>query len=292
MSLTNNSSVLVYGAIAEHGIDRAVQLLMQQRPSSFTYATTAVIADQTLQPPGIKANLDAFIAADPDLSNRNYALFTQVRPLPVLGTSGMYGLDFAVQLAEAAMDFSPPGAVTLPPALSPMQAQRMALQVRVIGGIWFPNLDTLAGVAKPPTTPLKPDIGLDLAQQQQTVIRGDTLQTFDAAFSIVLGANLDWTVQPQIVRVAYDGLELTGVIDPAMEAIVRAYATVAVQLVVLPRLANLIPTTKRISLPAMPTGVHLNLTYDVSLSTGLPANPALEEDQAKAFLTAAKVAHP
>jgi hypothetical protein len=284
--------VLVYGAIAEHGIDRAIQLFMQQRPSSFTYATTAVINDQTLQPPAIKAKLDAYIAADPDLQNRHYALFTQVRPLPIIGTSGWYGLDFAAQLAEAAVDFSPPGAVTLPPVLSPMQAQRMALQVRVIGGIWFPNLDRLASVAKPPITPLMPDIGLDLAQQQQTVINGTTLLTFDATFSIVLGANLDWSAQPQVVRVAYDGLELTGVVDPALDAIVRAYATVVVQLVVLPRLANLIPTTKRISLPAMPAGIQLNLTYDVSLSTGLPANPAFEDDQAKVFLTAAKVAQP
>jgi len=126
MPYTSDNQVSAYAALNERGPSRIGQLLLQQRPSWFTYATKDLIDHPQRLPRSVAAALAALQSANPELAKKHYALITEERPLPVLGTNGMYGLDFAVHLALVGIDISPGGNIPLPPTLAPLKAQRIA----------------------------------------------------------------------------------------------------------------------------------------------------------------------
>ena len=139
MPLTSTSDL--YGAIHDDGINRLVRNLMRQRPSLFNYGTALVKAN-----PGL---LCSPIDAAPDVTE----LITLLPRLPLfpagsidLGSLSEYGidlsaggglaLDYAVQLTDLQVDFSPGNVFALPPELGPpLDAQQLAFQARVCGGL-------------------------------------------------------------------------------------------------------------------------------------------------------------
>src|SRR6266508_3075479 len=109
MAFTSNCDVFL--AVNEAGINLVVRHIMCQRPSLFNYATDAVIRNPRL--------LCAPINAAPAVFARNNPLMTRQPPLPVMGTDPPVGLNYAVQLTQAEVDFSPGNAIALPAELNP-----------------------------------------------------------------------------------------------------------------------------------------------------------------------------
>lgn len=285
MAFTDNKDVLVFGAINEHGINRVAQLMMQERPSLFTYATKNVIATPTLLCPAISANLNS---VNPEVAKKGDPVITEERPLPVLGTGGLYALDYAIQLSVVAIDFSPGSNINLPPPLAPQKPQRMALHIDVQGGVGLPPLNVIESITDVPVTPLVPDIAKDFQTSNQKVIPADSLTCFSVDLFVVGGAGL----QNAAVNVVFDGLKITGIVTPEIEAIVETYAKFVVQLVVIPRLKTIIPTQRDVTLPKMGASIDLSLSYRLSLSpvpASVPNNPAFEDDEVKVFINATEV---
>jgi hypothetical protein len=286
MPFTDNQHVLVFSSLNEHGIDRLVQLAMLQRPSVFNIGTQYVIDNIA----GPKNLLCWQITADPAVTKAQNPLISVERPLPVLGTSGKYALDYAAQLTLTAVDFSPGGIINLPPPLAPQQPQRVSLEVQVRGGIGLPSDQALGAIHDVPLTPVIPDFSLDFGNQNQTVIHPEKLTCFTTTVYLVVGASL----HDGKIQAVFDGIKFTGSLDPAIESIAETYARMVVQLVVLPRIAQLAPTHIVYSLPPI-QDITLNLTYNISLTpvpASVPNNPAFEADQIKTFLDVAEVPHP
>ena len=311
MPYTSDNQVSAYAALNERGPSRIGQLLLQQRPSWFTYATKDLIDYPQRLPRSVAAALAALQSANPELAKKHYALITEERPLPVLGTNGMYGLDFAVHLALVGIDISPGGNIPLPPTLAPLKAQRIAARFDLVGGVGLPDAQTLAGLTLPPIQPRVPNFKNDLATKNQAVISVPTMTGFSAGLTAVFGARSGWDPDedhnlPPRVTVTFDGLDVSGAFDPKLETVIDGVANTIVQLVVLPRLDALIPRSKTLSIKRdthTPTQtIHFELKYDVALylpltlppssppgSGSLPTyNPAFEDNQLKLYLTVKK----
>lgn len=120
MPYTDN--IDVYGALHEDGINNVIDHLRHKRPSLFNYGTARVVAGThrfrrgsdtplTHRPRRVQSLTPCEeIASAPEVRDRrwNNPLMTEEDPLPVLGTDGLVGLDFAVQVTDMGIDFAPP----------------------------------------------------------------------------------------------------------------------------------------------------------------------------------------
>jgi hypothetical protein len=134
MPFTDRSDL--FGAVHEEGINRVVRHIMRQRPSLFNYAT-----------PFFKRRPDLLcvpIQAAQSVTDARNPLFTEQKPLPILGAALDIGLNFCLQLTDVQIDFHPGNAITLPPQLGTLPAQRLALRFRACFGIDCPSDDVVA----------------------------------------------------------------------------------------------------------------------------------------------------
>src|SRR5579859_1771992 len=129
MAFTSNCDLFV--SVNEAGINQIIHHIMRQRPSLFNYATEAVIRNPRL----LCAPIDVAQA----VIQRGNPLLTVEPPLPVIGTHPSVGLDVAIQLTKAEVDFSPSNVINLPAELNPpLPAQRLALHFEVCAGLGCP----------------------------------------------------------------------------------------------------------------------------------------------------------
>jgi hypothetical protein len=140
MSLTSNCDI--YAAVHDAGINRVIKHLMRQRPSLFNYGSALVAANPEM--------LCDRIDPDPAVVSNNNPLVTTLDPLPVIGLSGFppgsigptgLALNFGAQLSKGEIDFFQGNVFTLPPQLSPLASQRLAVHFRVCAGIGCPSRD-------------------------------------------------------------------------------------------------------------------------------------------------------
>jgi hypothetical protein len=125
MSLTSNCDALA--RLNESAFNNIIREIMLQRPALFNYATKSLIASGTFCAP---------IAVNPVLANMNIAKATEVDPLPVIGApAGTPGVNYCMQIRELRIDFHPGNAIALPPELSTLGSQEVALKGTVCAGI-------------------------------------------------------------------------------------------------------------------------------------------------------------
>ncbi|MEZ4668669.1 MAG: hypothetical protein R3E39_12225 [Anaerolineae bacterium] len=136
MAFTDHSDI--YGAVHEDGINRVVRHIMRQRPSLFNYATQIFAQRPDLFCEKIDVAAEVIQAQNP--------IFTVEKPLPVLGTPTPVGLNFCVQLTDFQIDFHPANTIQLPPELSPLAQQRLALRIRACVGMDCPSDSVIADI--------------------------------------------------------------------------------------------------------------------------------------------------
>jgi hypothetical protein len=277
LAFTDNCSL--YVALDDAAIDSVAQLAMQQRPSWFNYATRNIINSFATKP----SLLCNPIAANPAVKAHTNPLISEVPPLPVIGTNGKYGIDYCLQLNLAKIEFSPgSNAIALP---SPLQLgpQQLALQVEVSGGLAQPTANTIQQLAPVGAS----DIDWGNMDVGQVITPSNTLACFQFDLYLMMHAQLANTPNPPMV-VGIDGLKVSGLLAPELEAAVEWYVVnLVVPLAIVPWLEKIIPTRQHFDMPKVSPDVTLTLAGDASLtpiSTAVPFNPALVNDQLELYL--------
>src|SRR5690606_29457166 len=133
MAFTDRSDL--FGSVHEDGLNLVFRHLMRQRPSLFNYATPEFALDPRL--------LCSPIEADPRVLDAGNPLFTEVEPLPVFGAPFDLGVNFCLQVTEAAIDFHRGQVIALPEELGTLGEQRFAVMATARGGIDCPSQESI-----------------------------------------------------------------------------------------------------------------------------------------------------
>jgi hypothetical protein len=258
----------VFASFHEDGFNRIVGFVQQQRPSLFNYATAQLAANPQ--------KLCQVINANPIVALRSNPLVTIVDLLPIPGTE--FGVDFAAQVSEAKVDFHPGDEFTLPTELGqPLEGQRLALKIKVCGGIacppdavidqFIPPPKTTADPPQDPPPPLKP---LPLGEVQCFCL--DAFATAGVRFKQYGGI---FFLEPFL-----DGFEIVDIAPAGLESSLECFVQLVLRLSVLPGLRIALET---MSFDILQTVINIKL-IPVLGDPAVPNNPAIEEDQLKAFI--------
>lgn len=160
----------IFGSVHEEGVNRVVRHLMRQRPSLFNYATAI-----------FRRRPDLFcvhpIDAAQSVKDAGNPLFTEQKPLPILGSPVPLGINFCVQLTDSQLDLHPGNVFNLPPELGALPAQRFALHLKACVGIDCPSKETIDRQL--------PEIERLVVQKKQTVIGGGRADPTRRTFPII-----------------------------------------------------------------------------------------------------------
>lgn len=283
MAFTDLSDL--YGAINEEGINLIVRHLMRLRPSLFNYGTAFIAQNPELLCHKIEADSMVYV--------RNNPLITVEPALPVLGTNGLVGMNYCVQLLDMKIDFHPGNSITLPPELGILKKQQFALSAKACAGLGCPDEETLRTLEKVfdrINTPIFVDEyvnsnTLSHVPSQVThdkrinpvVIPTRKLSCFCLEVFAVGHIEINQVGNRFIFKPKLDGLELVDLRPQGMEDAIECYVASVIRLGLLPRLQVAL---EKIVFDQMSE----ILTVTLKPTPGLPNNPAIEGDELKAFI--------
>jgi hypothetical protein len=270
MAFTDNCDLAA--SIHEDGANRIARQVMRQRPSLFNYATADVAANRELwcQIPDIS----------PDVTKFGNPIFTILPYLPVIGAdSPPVGLGFCAQVVRAEVDFHPSSVLGLPPELGgKLKKQQLAIRLRICGGIRCPDPAVLDKIpVTPPTNTGKNERGTP----PPLVPVPGKMNCFCLDVFVVGHAAREYINGEERLVGKIDGVEIVDVKPEGLEANMECYIRTAVTLFLRQKLA--IPMrTFFIDFPLFGLGT---VSLSPTPNPPLPNNPAVEEDQLKAFMT-------
>jgi hypothetical protein len=258
----------IFASFHEDGFNRIVGYVQQQRPSLFNYATAQLAANPD--------KLCQVIRPNPIVGLRSNPLVTIVDLLPIPGTE--FGADFAAQVSDVKVDFHPGDEVTLPADLTPpLKAQRLALSLKVCGGIACPPdavidqfIPPPKQTADPPPDPPPPLKPLPLGTVQCFCL--DAFATGGVRFKQYNGV---FFVEPFL-----EGFEIVDIAPAGLESSLECYVKLILKLSLLPGLRIELET---MSFDILQSVINIKL-LPVLGNPAVPNNPAIEEDQLKAFI--------
>ena len=267
MTFTDNCDL--YAAVHEAGVNRVIQHIMLQRPSMFNYATADVAGNRELWCEQVKFT--------DDVKNHGNPIFTVLPPLPVIGVdSPPVGLSYCVQLQKFEIDFHPNNVFGLPPELDPLKKQRFALHFMVCGALGCPDDRVLEQVpVLPPSTDKERPEKVPPVQVQ------GKLKCFCLDVFVVGHFEHAFILGRESLLGKVDGVEIVDIKPNELESSIECYIRTAVTLTLRQKLA--IPlATFFVSFPLFGMGT---VTLSPTPNPPIPNNPAIEEDQLKAFIT-------
>lgn len=268
MAFTDDCDLFV--SIHEEGVNRIGAHIMRQRPSLFNYATADVAANRKLwcEIPEFTSDVKKF--GDP--------IFKILPYLPVIGAdSPPVGLGFSVQVVSAQLDFHPSNVIGLPAELgSQLDEQHLALELNICGGICCPDPDVLTGI---PVTPEGKGRDKERKPPELVPVPGKPLcfclEVFVTAHVTRAFINGEERVLGEV-----DGVEIVDVKPDGLEANMECYIRTAVTLFLRQQLAIPLQT-----LFIDFTLFLSNVSIIPTPNPPVPHNPAIEEDQVKAFVS-------
>jgi hypothetical protein len=269
MAFTDNCDL--YAAIHEDGVNRVIGHIMRQRPSMFNYATADVAGNRELWCEPVEFTTDVTKYGNP--------IFSIQQPIPVFGAdSPPVGLSFCVQLTKAELDFHPGNVISLPPQLHPpLQEQHFALHFQVCGAIGCPSDRVIDAI---PVTP-KPTATLAELPSVPPVHVPGKLDCFCLDVFVVGHFERAFIGSVERLLGKVDGVEIVDIRPNGLESNIECYIKTAVSLVLRQKLA--IPlATFFFSFPLFGMGT---VTLSPTPNPPVPHNPAVEDDQLKAFIT-------
>jgi hypothetical protein len=291
MALTDSSDL--FASVSEGAVNRVIHHIRRRRPSLFTYGTSWVAQDwreRLCKPPDVA----------PEVLNHGNPVVTVEQPIPILGTGGMYGLDFSAQLTELRLDLSPQ-TISLPPQLGALGDQRFAIEVEVCVGMGVPDDRVLDQFPPAPYPPVSFDpgvIGRDMTPEEREAREAERRRAEEEAARqaaawkergpvvlptsklrcccLQLYAVGHVEVNAGVLEAKLDGLEIVDIGPECLEADIEQYLWLLMHYVVLPRLRVVLPVLVFHILEGVP-----NVT--VRPTTTVPHNPAIEDDQLKVY---------
>jgi hypothetical protein len=280
MAFTDNCDI--FASFHEDGFNAILRHVSQQRPSLFNYASLGIFANPQL--------LCHPINAHPVVALRGNPLMTRIDPLPIPGTA--FAMELAVQVIDAKIDFHPGKLFALPRELGPIDAQRFAISMTVCIGLGCPRDLPLDRFIEPPQDkpdsapspmPWKPDTGKDRNDRQPDPPRPlptRELICFCLDVFAVGGVRIrDYNGKPYL-EPFLDRIEIVDVRPEKLESAIECYLELMLKLGLIPKL--------RILLERAPLEIIKNIASVVvkptPISAAVPNNPAIEDDQLKAFV--------
>jgi hypothetical protein len=259
-----------YIAVQDAGINRILHHVMVGRPSLFNYGS--ILPATNPQP------VCRDIPAVPAVLQAHNPLMTEMDPLPVLMTPAVPAitLDYIVQLTNGAIDFSPGNVFSLPPELNPPLAdQHFAVHFEVCAGLICQPRIRLWPM---PLGPVRENIKENIKERRPD--RRTDITCF--CLDLFATGSLGITGQPgaQSISMNVAGIDIPELKPDGMEEAIECYALLALNRGILPKASEAISALafKTISLPQ---GLG---SLTLSASTAVPHNPAVEENQFKAFI--------
>ena len=268
MAFTDNCSL--YAAVHEEGVNRVIQHIMLQRPSMFNYATADVAANRELWCAQVKYTDDVIKYGNP--------IFTILPPLPVIGVdSPPVGLSYVVQLTKFEIDFHKGNVISLPPELNPpLKEQSFALHFSVCGGLGCPDDRELEKIPVVPPSTRKENV-----EKVPPVFISGKPQCFCLDVYVVGHFERAFILGKESLLGKVDGVEIVDIKPEGLENSIECYIKTAVTLSLRQKLA--IPlSTFFVSFPLFGMGT---VTLAPTPNPPVPNNPAIEDDQLKAFIT-------
>lgn len=286
MAFTDNSDL--YGAINEEGINLVVKHLMRQRPSLFNYGTELVANNPEL--------LCHPVDADPMVYARNNPLISIESPLPVLGTNGLVSLHHCVQLVDVGIDFHPNNVLNLPDELKPMAEQRFALGAKACVGLGCPDDDLVAYIEKlmealnPPVdledfipgdeknkrTNHASSAGIASFRPKPFTIPARRLMCFCLELYAIGHIETSKIGNKHVFAPKIDDIEIVDLCPEGLENSIECYMELVLKLGLLPRI--------RVALEKIVLDQLKIVDIEVKPTSGLPHNPAIENDELKVFI--------
>lgn len=281
MALTDQSDL--YGAVHEEGINLVVRHLMRLRPSLFNYGTEYIARNPYL--------LCHPIETDPMVTARNNPLLTLEPPLPVLGTEGLINLNYCLQLVDARIDFHPGNVIALPGEIGTLPAQRFALTAKACFGLGCPDpelgkllergMESVFDIISVGNEPDKPGI---TARAQPTgnrrpdplIVPVRRLKCFCLSVFAVCHVETRQVGNQFIFAPKLDNIEIVDIAPTELENSIECYVGNVIRLGLLPRI--------RIALEKIVFDQLKIVDIALKPAAGVPNNPAIEDDQIKAFI--------
>jgi hypothetical protein len=293
MAFTDHSDL--FASIHEAAFNNVVLHLQRQRPSLFNYGTISFV-----KRPELLCNQAIVRMVDPEVRAFGNPIVKEQPLLAIPGYNGPYGLEYCLQLAELSIDFHPGNLHALPPQLTPpLATQRVSLKARACAGLNCPPLDLLIKLApdERPYFPIVPT-GTDFIRQEKPprdrpekdepiVVRSPTTP-FPFNREVMLCFCLDLFAVLHVERVGsgkqtavalrLDNLEIVDVTPAGLEDSVECFLKAMLVMGVLPKV--------KLALEALIFKVGDVLTIGPTpVSTQVPFNPAIEQDQIKVFVS-------
>lgn len=271
MAFTDNCDLFV--SVHQDGVNRVIQHIMRQRPSLFNYATADVASNRELWCHRIDVTKDVITFANP--------FFTIMPPLPVIGSTNPLVLTgFIAQLTKAMIDFHPGNTINLPGELNPpLKPQRFSLQFTVCGGVVCPSERELEQI--PTGTPKGPRSDLAATghepQYPPIIVRG---RPICFCLDVFVVGRFELTPNGLLLG-RVEGLEIVDIRPEQLEANLECYIRMAVNIVLRQQLAIALDALA-LDFPLLNMGT---VTLAPTPNPPVPFNPAVEEDQLKAFVT-------
>jgi hypothetical protein len=264
MAFTDNCDL--FASVHENGVNRIVRHLMRQRPSLFNYATADVAANRELwcQVPKFAKDVQTF----------GNPIFKVLPYLPVIGAdSPPVGLGFCVQIVRMEVDFHPSTVFQLPPELGKeLGEQQFALALEMCGGLRCPDPEILDKI---PVTPAERE-----KVPPQVQVPGEMmcfcLQVFAVGHVVREYINGEERLLGKV-----DGVEIVDIAPDGLESSLECYIRTSISLLLRQKLA--IPwETFFVDFPLFGLGT---VSLAPTPNPPVPNNPAVEDDQLKAFVT-------
>jgi hypothetical protein len=268
MAFTDNCDL--YGAVHEDGVNRVIRHIMRQRPSLFNYATADIAENRKLWCSRIEHT--------GDVTRYDNPLFTVVGPLPVLGAdSPPVALGFCVQLVDARIDFHKQSIIELPDALKrPLEEQHFVFQFRVCATIACPDPEMVDRI--PVLTGRK---ARDDNRKPTTVVLPGRSNCF--CLDVYAVGHVEREViggQERLVG-KVDTMDIDDIEPEGLEDNIICYLKTTVNVLLRQKLS--------IAVEALMLSFSLfdlaTVTLSLTPNPPVPNNPAVEDDQLKAFIT-------
>jgi len=265
LSLTEKCDI--YAAVHDAGVNRVVKHLMQQRPSLFNFGTSFLASNPNL--------LCEKIIAVPEVNRQQNPLITTLEPLPVIGlplgqsSSSNLAINFAIQLSKAEIDFHQGNIFPLPPELDPLASQRLAVHFKVCAG-----LDCLND--------------LPVLNRRPPNIRPSTskLECFCLDLYAIGGSKISGMSASQRIEIKTDSIEIVDLKPQGLENAIECYAKSVLNHGIFPHVADIVSnlTFGIIDIPPSTGNLQVSGNLRLSGATTVTNNPAIENDQLKAFI--------
>jgi hypothetical protein len=260
----------LFGAVHEDGVNRVIRHIAVQRPSLFNYATADIAHNPKLW--------CARVPYTGDVVKHGNPLFTIMDPLPLLGADAPpVAIGFCAQLTRAQIDFHPGNTIDLPGELSPPLAeQRFSMTFQFCAALACPPQDLVDQI--PVDRPGAQDRDRD--KRPPIVLPGRT-KCFCLDVFVVGHVERALIAGRESLLARVDAMDIVDIKPDALEDTIVCYLQTTLNVVFREKLAIAIQTL----MLSFPLFGLATVTLAPTPNPPVPNNPAVEDDQLKAFIT-------